>query len=187
MLGVPVTYHVRCARAVDVWWHRWCCAHGVCVCARSQDIESVDPVFYKSLRTILDSPIDDMYLGLTFSADRDEFGARKTVRTCRQCWGGACVCSVLPPRVLCQDDLIPGGSEVDVTDANKREYIRLIAQHRLTSSIRAQIDSFLEGLHDLVPRDLLSIFNENELELILSGLPSINRGRPPLLSCVGGA
>jgi hypothetical protein len=45
-----------------------------------QDIESVDPVFYKSLRSILDSPIDDLCLGLTFSADRDEFGVRKTVR-----------------------------------------------------------------------------------------------------------
>ena len=40
----------------------------------------MDPVFYKSLREILDRSIDEMYLGLTFSADRDEFGVRKTVR-----------------------------------------------------------------------------------------------------------
>jgi E3 ubiquitin-protein ligase HUWE1 len=73
-----------------------------------------------------------------------------------------------------QDELIPGGADVEVTDANKREYIRLIAQHKLTSTIRAQIDSFIEGLQDLVPRDLLSIFNENELELLVSGLPVID-------------
>ena len=87
--------------------------------------------------------------------------------------------------VALQDDLIPGGADVDVTDANKREYIRLIAQHRLTSSIRAQIDSFLEGLQDLVPRDLLSIFNENELELLVSGMPTIDRAcaLPCLAAC----
>ena len=42
-------------------------------------------------------------------------------------------------------------------------------------SIRSQIDSFLEGLHELVPKDLLSIFDENELELIVSGMPTIDR------------
>ena len=45
----------------------------------SQDIESIDPVFYKSLREIVKNPIDDLYLCLTFSADRDEFGVRITV------------------------------------------------------------------------------------------------------------
>ena len=50
-----------------------------------------------------------------------------------------------------------------------------MANHRLTMSIRSQIDSFLEGLHELVPKDLLSIFDENELELIVSGMPTIDR------------
>uniref|UniRef100_A0A7S3UX33 HECT-type E3 ubiquitin transferase n=1 Tax=Heterosigma akashiwo TaxID=2829 RepID=A0A7S3UX33_HETAK len=37
-----------------------------------------------------------------------------------------------------------------------------------------KIDSFLEGFHELVPADLISIFNPQELELLISGLPDIN-------------
>ena len=62
-----------------------------------------------------------------------------------------------------------------MTDANKSEYVRLMAQHRLTMSIRSQIDSFLEGLQELLPQRVLSIFDENELELLVSGMPTIDR------------
>ncbi len=66
-----------CGRACPPWW---CVEVVVFVCCVGQDIESIDPVFYKSLREIMMNPIDDLYLCLTFSADRDEFGVRKTVR-----------------------------------------------------------------------------------------------------------
>ncbi len=153
----------------------------------SQDIESIDPQFYKSLLEIISNSIDDMYLCLTFSADRDEFGIRKTVRGVL----GVPSPSTLRMRlhrvggvVVAQDELVPGGSDIEVTDANKHEYVRLIARHRLTSSIRSQIDNFLEGLFELVPRDALSIFDENELELIVSGMPTIDGESRDGLACV---
>ena len=37
-----------------------------------------------------------------------------------------------------------------------------------------QIDSFLEGFHELVPPELISIFDAQELELLISGLPDID-------------
>lgn len=37
-----------------------------------------------------------------------------------------------------------------------------------------QIDSFLEGFHELVPSELISIFDAQELELLISGLPDID-------------
>lgn len=40
--------------------------------------------------------------------------------------------------------------------------------------ITFQIDAFLEGFHDLVPPELISIFDANELELLISGLPDID-------------
>ena len=49
--------------------------------------------------------------------------------------------------------------------------MRLIAHHRMTTSIRAQIDCFLEGFHELVPAELVSIFSPAELELLICGLP----------------
>ena len=71
-------------------------------------------------------------------------------------------------------DLIPNGRNILVTDENKADYIRLIAHHRMTSAIRAQIDSFLQGFYDLVPAELVSVFSPAELELLICGLPDVN-------------
>lgn len=71
-------------------------------------------------------------------------------------------------------DLIPNGRNIPVTDENKADYIRLIAHHRMTSAIRSQIDSFLNGFYDLVPPELISIFSPAELELLICGLPDVN-------------
>ena len=44
----------------------------------------------------------------------------------------------------------------------------------MTNAIRPQINSFLDGFNELVPRELISIFNDKELELLISGLPEID-------------
>jgi E3 ubiquitin-protein ligase HUWE1 len=49
-----------------------------------------------------------------------------------------------------------------------------VAEHRLTTAIRPQIESFMEGFNELVSRELISIFNDKELELLISGLPEID-------------
>lgn len=42
-------------------------------------------------------------------------------------------------------DLVPNGRNVMVTDENKLEYVQRITHHRMTNSIRDQIEAFLEG------------------------------------------
>lgn len=42
-------------------------------------------------------------------------------------------------------DLIPNGRNTMVTDHNKLEYVQRITHHRMTHSIRGQIEAFLEG------------------------------------------
>lgn len=42
-------------------------------------------------------------------------------------------------------DLIPNGRNTNVTDDNKLEYVQRITHHRMTHSIRGQIEAFLEG------------------------------------------
>lgn len=37
-----------------------------------------------------------------------------------------------------------------------------------------QLEAFLDGFYDIIPRRLISIFNEQELELLISGLPTID-------------
>lgn len=114
------------------------------------DLEPLDPQFYRSLRQIMDNSIDDMYLGLTFSVDEERMGDMTEVELC------------------------PGGAEKEVTDANKAEYIRLLTRHKLVDSIAAQMRQFLGGFHDAIPAELIQIFTDAELELLISGLPTID-------------
>ena len=44
-----------------------------------------------------------------------------------------------------------------------------LAQQRLCNDVRDEVDSFLKGLNGIIPDNLLSIFDENELELLLCG------------------
>jgi E3 ubiquitin-protein ligase HUWE1 len=44
----------------------------------------------------------------------------------------------------------------------------------MTTGIRPQINSFLEGFHELIEPQLISIFTPSELELLISGLPEID-------------
>ena len=43
----------------------------------------------------------------------------------------------------------------------------ILLTHSLTQAL-------LQGLYEIVPKDLLQIFSEKELELLISGLPTIN-------------
>ena len=44
----------------------------------------------------------------------------------------------------------------------------------MTSNIEKQTNAFKEGFYELVPSELISMFNELELELLISGLPEID-------------
>jgi E3 ubiquitin-protein ligase HUWE1 len=53
-------------------------------------------------------------------------------------------------------------------------YVKLITEQKLQTAIKDQIDAFLSGFHDIIPKELIKIFNEQELELLISGLPDID-------------
>ncbi|KAM0790628.1 hypothetical protein ACM66B_004490 [Microbotryomycetes sp. NB124-2] len=113
------------------------------------DLESIDPEYHKSLVWMLNNDIEGV-IDLTFSVERDDFGVVEVV------------------------DLIENGRNVAVTNENKHEYVRLIADQRLSIEIKDQINALLKGLYEIVPKELLRIFSEKELELLISGLPEID-------------
>lgn len=43
-----------------------------------------------------------------------------------------------------------------------------------TFIVSLRLGAFLEGFYDIIPKRLISIFNEQELELLISGLPNID-------------
>jgi E3 ubiquitin-protein ligase HUWE1 len=114
-----------------------------------KDMESFDPDYYKSLVWLLENDITDI-ITETFSTAEDEFGVTTIV------------------------DLCENGRNIAVTEENKHEYVRLIVEHRLLSSVKEQMEWFLAGFHDIIPAELIAIFNEQELELLISGLPDVD-------------
>ena len=60
---------------------------------------------------------------------------------------------------------MPGGQKLEVTDANKLQYLDMLANHRLAGSVHDEVNSFLKGLWEIVPDNLLSMFDEYELEV----------------------
>lgn len=65
-------------------------------------------------------------------------------------------------------ELVPGGARLPVDNENKYRYLDALAQHRLVSLVKDQVEAFIRGLSELVPDNLLSIFDENELEVLAS-------------------
>ncbi|XP_050303094.1 apoptosis-resistant E3 ubiquitin protein ligase 1 isoform X2 [Anthonomus grandis grandis] len=66
-------------------------------------------------------------------------------------------------------ELLPNGTKIRVRDSTKLQYLDALAQYRLATRVKDELEAFLKGLNDLIPDNLLSIFDENELELLLCG------------------
>nr|XP_016850739.1 PREDICTED: E3 ubiquitin-protein ligase NEDD4-like isoform X5 [Anolis carolinensis] len=88
-----------------------------------KDMESVDSEYYNSLKWILEN--DPTELDLMFCIDEENFGQTYQV------------------------DLKPNGSEITVTNENKREYIDLVIQWRFVNRVQKQMNAFLEGFTEL--------------------------------------
>ncbi|KAM1099051.1 hypothetical protein ACFX15_005434 [Malus domestica] len=141
---------------LDVYFTRSFYKHILGVKVTYHDIEAVDPDYYKNLKWMLENDVSDIP-DLTFSMDADE---EKHI--------------LYEKNQVTDYELKPGGRNIRVTEETKHEYVDLVAEHILTNAIRPQITSFMEGFKELVPRELISIFNDKELELLISGLPEID-------------
>ncbi|XP_049280660.1 E3 ubiquitin-protein ligase Nedd-4-like isoform X1 [Anopheles funestus] len=113
-----------------------------------KDMEAVDTEYYNSLVWIKEN--DPSELMLTFCVDEETFGQTT------------------------QHELLPNGADIDVTNENKDEYIRLVIQWRFVSRVQVQMQAFLDGFGSLVPLNLLKIFDEHELELLMCGIQNID-------------
>lgn len=140
-------------------------------------MENEDYEFYKGLVYLMENHVSALGYEQTFSLEVQEFGVTE-VR-----------------------DLIPNGRNIVVTEENKFSYIHLVCQLKMSGSIKQQcvfchnnssdyvpltpiflfsfssthrLNAFLEGFYDIIPKRLISIFNEQELELLISGLPNVD-------------
>uniref|UniRef100_A0A668AQ66 E3 ubiquitin-protein ligase HACE1 n=1 Tax=Myripristis murdjan TaxID=586833 RepID=A0A668AQ66_9TELE len=146
ILGLAL-YH---RQLVNIYFTRSFYKHILGIPVNYQDVSSIDPEYAKNLQWILDNDISDLGLELTFSVETDVFGAMEEV------------------------PLKPGGTSILVTQDNKAEYVQLVTELRMTRAIQPQINAFLQGFHTFIPPSLIQLFDEYELELLLSGMPEID-------------
>lgn len=71
-------------------------------------------------------------------------------------------------------DLKPGGADIPVTEDNKKEYVDLIVEHRISKRVQEQFGAIMLGFNELIPQELINVFDERELELLISGIPDID-------------
>jgi len=114
-----------------------------------QDMEGVDEEYHKNLTWTLDNDITDV-LDQTFSIDDEQFGETRTI------------------------DLKPNGRNIQVTNENKKEYVELVTQWKIQTRVEEQFNAFITGFNELIPAELVNVFDERELELLIGGIADID-------------
>lgn len=109
------------------------------------DLPSLDPELYRHLIFLKRYGGDISELELYFVIDSNEFGEQT------------------------EEELLPGGKSTRVTNENVIPFIHLVANHRLNFQIKQQSAHFLRGFQQLIPKEWIDIFNEHELQLLISG------------------
>ncbi|XP_065564117.1 E3 ubiquitin-protein ligase HECTD1-like isoform X3 [Artemia franciscana] len=79
-------------------------------------------------------------------------------------------------------DLVDGGSEMLVTYANARQYVRLTSDFCLSSGVRRQVEALKRGIEKVVPLERLAAFTPNELRKVLCGEQAPNWTREDILN-----
>jgi len=108
------------------------------------DLSTIDPQLYNNLMFLKTYEGDASDLCLTFTVANDDFGVNEV-------------------------PLITNGANIEVTNTNKRRYIYLVAKHHVCDRIKEQSDAFTRGLWEVIDRSWLRLFNEPELQVLISG------------------
>ena len=68
-----------------------------------------------------------------------------------------------------QVDLKRGGKNIEVTNANKMEYICSYIEYKLEKQFEKAVIPFASGFGKVINCNLIEIFNESEFETLISG------------------
>lgn len=109
------------------------------------DLSFLDPEVHRNLTALKRYEGDAADLGLDFTVESDAFGA------------------------LITEELLPGGSSIPVTSANKLQYVHLVADWHLRKRLDAGTTAFGRGLQRVLPPAWLRLFSPREVNQLLGG------------------
>lgn len=118
-----------------------------------KDLEHIDSEYYqnlKQLQDLSDKGEDLSMLCLDFTTTSEIMGQKEEI------------------------DLVKNGSDIDVTNDNFPEYVEACLKYKLMDMVKPQVTELLLGFFDVIPEPLLTIFDFQELELLMCGLPEID-------------
>jgi E3 ubiquitin-protein ligase NEDD4 len=113
------------------------------------DLESVDAELHRGMTWMLENDITDI-IDETFTTTEERFGEMVTI------------------------ELISGGADMPVTDENKKDYVEAVVEYRISKRVKEQFEAFMSGFSELIPQDLITVFDERELELLIGGMSEID-------------
>jgi hypothetical protein len=118
-----------------------------------KDLRSIDEAYYDSLiqiKKLAESGEDLENLCLDFTTTLDVMGVKEEI------------------------ELVPGGKDMEVTNDNFPEYLEACLKFQTLDRVKPQMNELLLGFFDVIPEPLLTVFDFQELELLMCGLPEIN-------------
>ncbi len=113
------------------------------------DLAFVDSELYNNLKFLREHEEVER-LGLDFTVTVECFGAKNIV------------------------ELKPGGRNLSVNSKNVDEYIKLRFQHLVLGNVDNQVWHLRKGFYEVIPPELICIFDFCELELLLNGLDELD-------------
>jgi hypothetical protein len=118
-----------------------------------RDLAMVDEEFYnnlKQLKQLADSGEDLSALCLDFTTTEEVMDIKE------------------------EYELVPGGANMEVNNDNFPEYLEAKLKYRMLDRVKPQLNELLLGFFDVIPEPLLTVFDFQELELLMCGLPVID-------------
>lgn len=115
------------------------------------DLELIDEQYYQNLKKLTTYEKEELeMLCLDFTYTEQSMGFSKEI------------------------ELAKNGKSIDVTKENLPEYLEACTKYRLMGRVRSQMTELLLGFFDIIPEPLLTVFDFQELELLMCGLPEID-------------
>ncbi|MEN2497602.1 MAG: WW domain containing E3 ubiquitin protein ligase 1, partial [Marteilia pararefringens] len=115
------------------------------------DTREVDEEFYQNNLYLLENDIDEMDLGLSFTAEMPlPDGASRTI------------------------ELVPGGENITVTDENKAKYVNLLVSWNYKGIYQRHFDVIINEVTSIIPLEILTSLKSAELQFVICGLSEID-------------
>jgi len=113
-----------------------------------EDLRDIDTDLTKSLEWILQNPVED--LEQSFTIQSEYFGQKL------------------------DKELILNGNNSIMNEKNKHQFVKKVCEFKMKDEISEEIKAFLKGFHIIIPPNLLSFLDVEDLELLISGISSID-------------